>query len=237
MAKMVILCLGLFLFVKLVFGAEEEPSFQYEFGKAHHNSAALADKVQEEMRQGQIEAARRDVDTIIRTDPGFWLGRYLRVEILAREHKWDAVVADCSAGLKESPTFLEFAIYRAAANAAMGRCAAALAELNHVIGLHPGRTTALSFALERRAWMRITCADPAIHNPEAAVRDAKQACSVRHWRYADEIDTLACAYADAGQFDTAVQTEQRAMNAAGAARMEDTLRLHLALFQKQHTVR
>jgi tetratricopeptide (TPR) repeat protein len=235
--KTAIAAVGLCLIVSPLPGAEDAPYFEYEFGRAHHNSVALADKAQAEIRRGDVEVARRDVETIMRTDPDFWIARYLRIEILAREHQWDAVIADCEVGLKESPTFLEFAIYRALANAAKGRCAAALSELDHVIGLHPGRATALSLALGQRAWLRVTCLDGTIHNAQLAVRDAKQACNLMHWKYAGDLDTLACAYAGEGEFDTAVQTEQRAMKAAGAAEMENTLQAHLALFQKHQSVR
>lgn len=220
-----------------VFADDDAPHFQYSFGTAHRNAVALNDKAQTELSSGQLEEARRDVEEILRTDPDFWLALYTRARISMRQHKWDLVIRDCNAGLKQSPSFFEFAILRAVANRALGNCAAALAELDHVLSLHPGRPTALSFALDKRAWTRIDCAGPAYRKPEAAIADAKQACNLMHWKYADHIDTLACAYAEAAQFDTAIQTEERAIKAAGADEQMPTLQRHLTLFQQHQSIR
>lgn len=58
------------------------------------------------------------------------------------------------------------------------------------------------------AWIQATSADPALRNGPEAVRWAQQACDavdLKHPQYVVLIDTLACAYAENGQFDKAIE--------------------------------
>lgn len=68
-----------------------------------------------------------------------------------------------------------------------------------------------SFVLDGRAWLRATCPDASIRNAQLAITDAKKACELARWRHAGYIDTLAAAYAEAGDFDSAVRYEQQAI--------------------------
>jgi tetratricopeptide (TPR) repeat protein len=51
-------------------------------------------------------------------------------------------------------------------------------------------------------------------DPARAVSLAKQACQLTHNRVAKDLDTLAIAYASAGQFDDAITTGQKALELA-----------------------
>jgi hypothetical protein len=193
-------------------------------------AADLAEKADKEVSKGDLVNARRDVDQAMRWDPTYWPSLFTRAKLFARERQWQRVIDDCSAGLKQAPIFFEFAILRAQANAALGRCAAALAELNHVIGIHPPRIEPLAEAFSQRAWLRVTCKDASIRNPQQAISDAERACKLMHWNEADQIDTLAAAYADAGDFASATRYEEQAMKAPDANQMSSSLQQHLALF-------
>jgi len=190
-----------------------------------------------EMRAGNYQAARRDLDTAIRTDPTLWVAIFWRARLSTLEHKWELVIQDCNTVLRQDSTFVEAAVLRAGADIALGRYAASLRHLNDSIRLQPTRLETYGLALNRRAWLRATCPDPAIRNGRAAIDDAKKACNITKWREADMIDTLAAASAESGDFDSALRYEQQAMSAPDANEVSRTLQEHMSLFKQHRPVR
>jgi tetratricopeptide (TPR) repeat protein len=214
------------------FAVEDTPMINIYYGAAHHNTIALAVKADEELHRGELENARRDADAALRLDAKFWPALYTRAKLLLQQGRWQEAIRDCDAGLQQDHSVFEFAVLRAMANTALGRYAAALAELDHLIRIRPPRATAFADAFAERAWLRINARDPAFRDAQKAIADAKQACNLMQWRYADEIDTLAAAYANAGDFDAALRYEEQAMKTTGAERMSKTLQEHLAFIQQ-----
>jgi tetratricopeptide (TPR) repeat protein len=193
----------------------------------------LLDQGDEELRAGNLQAARRDFDAAIRSDPTLWVAIYWRARLSAKERKWDQVVRDCNEVLRQESTFVEAAALRAVANSALGRYSASLHELDNVIALRPARVETFAWVLERRAWLRATCQDASLRNGRSAIDDAKKSCDMTKWKEAGPIDTLAAACAETGDFDSALRYGQQAMQAYDAGSMSKTLQEHLAMF-KQH---
>jgi hypothetical protein len=65
-------------------------------------------------------------------------------------------------------------------------------------------------ALNNLAWLRATAPDPSLRNGPEAVRLAERVCQLTQYKEAFLIGTLAAAYAEAGRFDDAVVTAQKA---------------------------
>jgi len=186
-----------------------------------------------ELKTGDVENARRNVDAALRSDPKFWPALYTRAKVFLRQGKPELAIQDCSEALRQYPPFFEAALLRASANAALGRYAESLKEIEHVIAIRP-RTTGLARALIDRAWIRSVCPDPSFRNGRQAIKDATAACRIMSWNDEDMIDTLAAAYAEAGDFDSAVRYEEQALAIKGITAQDlKSLRNHLALF-KQH---
>ena len=61
------------------------------------------------------------------------------------------------------------------------------------------------------AWVLATCPKDAVRNGAEAVKYATKACDVTGWKKAFFFDTLAAAYAEARQFDKAVEWQQKAL--------------------------
>lgn len=75
--------------------------------------------------------------------------------------------------------------------------------------------------LNNLAWMLAADSDPAIRNGTRAVELAERAVKLTDWKEAFLIGTLAAAYAEAGSFDDAVKTAQRAIEQAKVAKQSD----------------
>jgi tetratricopeptide (TPR) repeat protein len=70
--------------------------------------------------------------------------------------------------------------------------------------------------LNNAAWFRATCPDPAFRNGKEAVELASRACQADKWKDADQIDTLAAAYAEAGNFAEAERYQLKALSLLSA---------------------
>ena len=192
---------------------------------------------QDLLEKGDIAGAKRNVDTILQRDPTFWPALYVRAQIYSHEGKYDLALKDCNEALRQDRTVVEAALLRATINARLGKYAEALKEFDYVISLHP-RNVTLARALSDRAWFRATCPNASFRNGPQAVKDAKAACSIMIWKDEHMIDTLAAAYAETGDFNSAIQYAAQALAVKGIS--PDSTKLfqqHLALFQQRKPIR
>ncbi|HEV2435276.1 MAG TPA: hypothetical protein VG077_04700 [Verrucomicrobiae bacterium] len=72
-------------------------------------------------------------------------------------------------------------------------------------------------ALKYLAWWLATDADPKIRNGAEAVQFAERACRLTHYQKTEYLGILAAAYAEAGRFNDAIPTAERAIASAQAA--------------------
>ena len=76
-------------------------------------------------------------------------------------------------------------------------------------------------ALNNLAGLLATASDPQLRNGKAATRLAERACQLTQYKEAFPAETLAAAYAEAGRFDDAVATAQKARTLALAHGQEE----------------
>jgi tetratricopeptide (TPR) repeat protein len=223
-------------FAITAFAARGAVPIQIEYGPGHRVAMALLMTAEKQLEQGDLENARRSVDAALQGDPSFWPALFTRAKIFIGQHKYELAVKDCTDALRQNRGFIEAALLRATANAALGRYADSLKEITHVISIRP-RSDAYGRALAQRAWLRSTCPDPSFRDAKQAIKDATAACKLLHWDE-DRLDTLAAAYAEAGDFDSAVRYEEKAL-AAKKISAEDTkyFQHHLDLFKQHRPVR
>jgi tetratricopeptide (TPR) repeat protein len=218
-------------------GARAGTPIEIVYGRGRNRVAMkLWQDAEDQLNKGDVENARRNVDAAIRSDPTLWPALYTRAKVFMMQRKYELAVQDCSEALRQCPTFIEAALLRAGANEALGRHAACLKEIEHVISIRP-RSDALGRAYGDRAWLRATCPDPAFRDGKQAIKDATAACKFLHW---DEgrLDTLAAAYAEAGDFDSAVRYEEQALGTKGiSAEDAKVFQHHLELFRQHRPIR
>jgi len=149
------------------------------------------------------------------------------------------------AALKIKPKDADIRRSYAAALAEQGRQADAVAQFCEALRLRPDTETRLQLAtlfvqsgkpreavaeycevlvskpeqpeaLNNVAWLLATCADATVRNGAEAVRLAEHACRLSGNAQPRALGTLAVAYAEAGRFPEAVETSQKAVDAARA---------------------
>jgi Tfp pilus assembly protein PilF len=204
---------------------------------AHQRAVVkLCSDASDQLRKGDIAGAKRNVDAALRIDPKLWPALYVRAQIFKREGKYELAIQDCNEALRQYPGFVEAALLRASIYVRLGKYAEASKEFSYLVSIHP-RSVTFARVLSDRAWFQPTCPNSSFRNGQQAVRDAKTACSIMAWKDEDMIDTLAVAYAEIGDFDSAVRYAAQAVAVKGIS-PEDAkvFREHLAWFQQRKRI-
>ena len=82
-----------------------------------------------------------------------------------------------------------------------------------------------------RKLMRTVYEDEKLRNPADAVKFARQGCELTDHKDPVLLDTLAVAYAAAGEFREAVATVQKAMDISQSNQQKNLFQEHLSLFE------
>jgi len=158
--------------------------------------------------------AQRYFDAAIRADPYLWTAYYNRATTFCLQKKWSAALQDLNFTIRLKPSFFEASFNRAGVNKELGNYKACLTDLDELatVTAKIHNTIEQARALNSRAWLRATCPEVSIRNGQLAVADARRACDLNDWELASHIDTLAAAYAEAGNFDSAIRYQEEAMS-------------------------
>ena len=95
-------------------------------------------------------------------------------------------------------------------------------------------------ALNDLAWLRATAPQAELRDGAAAVRLAERACELSGGKEARFFGTLDAAYAEAGRFDEAIRTAEKAQQlavVAGDKEVAAAAEQRLALYRKQQPYR
>ncbi len=197
----------------------------------------------EYLKKHDYEKARQFYDAAIAQEPTAW-GPYMnRALVFIHQQKWDLALQDLNNVIRLKPGHLIAALMRGQVNTRLGNYGRALADYDRLANITASSSLTMTsaWALNARAWIRATCPDVSFRNGKQALADAKAACASTACRYAGCTDTLAAAYAEVGDFDSAIRFQQHAITQAqqeasaikDAERRRSAYEKDIALYQRR----
>ena len=88
-------------------------------------------------------------------------------------------------------------------------------------------------ALNAKAWLLATNSDESLRNGKLAVEVARRLCEMMHFQEYTSCETLACAYAESGDFDEAVKWAQKSAELAPDEEIKKAIEGKVGLFQSK----
>jgi tetratricopeptide (TPR) repeat protein len=161
---------------------------------------------------GNIDEALEHIRESVRLNPGIAQSHYYLGAFLLKQGHPDQAVPELETALKIYSRYPSGEATLAAAYSDMGKDSEALIHLRKAIDHDPTQVVTLVDA----ARILSSSSDPTLRNGAEAVGFAKQANDLTKGSDPDVLDTLAAAYAEAGEYDQALDAANRALNLAAA---------------------
>jgi tetratricopeptide (TPR) repeat protein len=191
-----------------------------------NHASALNNRGNVYRRCGDVERALADFTAAIAADPQFSMPWFNRASIHGGRGEYDQALADYTEALRREPNDISAYHSRGRIYSFLGRYAEAIADNQEALKRNPED----AWAYNNLAWLWATCPHPEHRDLSQAIEHARRACELSQWQNASHLDTLAVAYAAAGQFAEAVQWQQRAIE-LGREEDKADFRSRLALYE------
>lgn len=182
--------------------------------------------------RGQYREALRDYDEAIRLKPDDHEAYLRRGHARFQLQQRAEALADYNRAVELAPEDADALAVRGDAYRSLGQWSRADADYRRAVELD----ATSAHAYQSAAWLLATCPEVSFRNDELAVQYAEKALELIGRQDYQYLDTLAAAYANAGNFEKAKQQLQAAIKIAPAPQAA-ALQARLSLYEKSNPYR
>jgi tetratricopeptide (TPR) repeat protein len=180
--------------------------------------------------KGDYDKAIGDFVEAIRLDPYQAAAYFNRGNAYNHTGKYDRAIADYKEAMRLNLDYVYTCEERIAYAYSQKRdYDRAIASYTEAIRLKPDFTE----AYKSLAWLLAVCPDVNVRNGEKAVEYARKACELSAWKDPAVFDTLAAAYAEAGDFDEAVKWENKSLASNASNGALERMGRRLSLYEQK----
>jgi tetratricopeptide (TPR) repeat protein len=181
----------------------------------------------------EYDEALADYSEALRIDLRYSAAFHNRGLTWRRKQKYDEAIADFSLAVRLDPKDSQSLHRRGQSWSAKRVYDKAIADFSEAIRLDP----ASALAFSGRAWLWATCPDAKFRDGKKAVGSVTRACELSEWKEAYNLGTQAAACAETGQFDKAIEWQEKANKLYSNSEDTEKGEARLKLYKKKKPYR
>lgn len=196
------------------------------------NASAHAGRGRVFQKQREFSKAEADFSEALRLSPKNATIYVTRGVSFADQGDFEKALADFNEALRLRPDDLPARGNRGRVYLQKGDYERALADFQEALRLDPSSVA----GLHNLCSLRVTCPKDDIRNGKEAVEYAKRLGEITHWKVPTDLTLMAAAYAEAGDFEEAVQWQEKYLKTPNLNKKETTdASIYLAFYKGHRT--